>query len=215
MYSKCLKFILIGITSVFLLTGCGRGVVSNISVFHKLPIVDQNITIKYSFNKLENQYDSLEYETYKEKIKQYLLKNNYLENNDSSYLISFQYGIDNGKEKTGSVPVFGQTGVSSSNTYGTVTSYGGGYGSYSGTTIYRPTYGITGSSSYSYYEYRRFLNLYIYDKSNQKTIYEGKVVSSGSANNLLSVIDEMIESLFKDFPGESGKSKEIEIPFVE
>ena len=215
MYIKHLKLTLIGIICMVLLSGCGSIVISNVSVFHQLPKIENTITTKYTFMKLENQNDSLEYEAYKEKIKQYLLMNNYVENDESNYLISFQYGIDNGKEKMGSVPIFGQTGVSSSNTYGTVTSNSGGYGTYSGATTYTPTFGVTGSSTYSYSEYKRFLNLYIYDKNSNKIIYEAKVISSGTSNNLLSVIDEMIESLFKKFPGESGKSENIEVPFVE
>ena len=57
----------------------------------------------------------------------------------------FGYGIDQGRDELYSyaVPQFGQTGVQSSRTFGTVQSYGSG-ATYSGTTRYTPSYGITG-----------------------------------------------------------------------
>lgn len=198
-----------------ILSGCGAVIHSNVSVFHNLPKNDSQPKVEYSFLKLEGQENSLEYDTYQLKIKNHLINNNFIENENSNLLISIQYGINNGKEKMGSTPIFGQTGVSSSYTSGTVTSYGGGYGSYSGATTYTPTYGVVGSSSHSYTEYTRYLNMYMYDKSSKKVVYEGKVVSSGSTGQLLPVIDEMMEALFKNFPGESGKSYSIEVSSVE
>ncbi len=54
-------------------------------------------------------------------------------------------GISNPREHQSTVPfpVYGQTGISSSRTSGTVNTYGN-YGTYSGTTTYTPSYGITG-----------------------------------------------------------------------
>lgn len=69
-------------------------------------------------------------------------------------LIMLSYGIGEPKEHnyTYSSPVFGQTGVSSSQTTGMVSSYGN-FATYSGYTTKTPTYGITGyrqhSGSYS------------------------------------------------------------------
>ncbi len=208
------KYIVASFLIVFLFTGCGSVVISNVSVFHKLPKVEKQENINYSFLKLKGQDNNLEYDTYQEKIKQHLLLNHFVETDNSNILISFEYGVDGGKEKIGSAPIIGQTGVSSSYTTGTVNTYSGGYGSYSGRTTYTPTYGVVGSSSYSYSEYTRYLNLYIYDKSQQKVIYEGAAISSGTTGTLLPVIDEMMESLFLDFPGENGKSKIVERPSI-
>ncbi len=56
--------------------------------------------------------------------------------------LQLSYGISDGETQVGSysMPVFGQTGVSSSTTYGSVSSYG----TFNATTLYQPTYGITG-----------------------------------------------------------------------
>jgi hypothetical protein len=52
------------------------------------------------------------------------------------------------QEYSYSVPRYGQTGVSSSTTYGNVTSYGN-TASYSGTTYHTPSFGVTGYSQHS------------------------------------------------------------------
>ena len=208
------KTLLIGGIITTLMTGCSS-VISNVSVFHKLPKTDVKEVTYYSFMDLENQKNSLEHETYKDKLKKHLKLKNFIEKDNSNLIISIQYGIDDGKEELYSVPIFGQTGVSSSHITGTVTSYGGGYGSFSGTTSYTPTYGITGSSTGSGSVYKRMLNMYIYDKSQNIVVYEGKVLSKGSSGQLLPVIDEMMESLFQEFPGESGKSRTVEVSFTE
>lgn len=217
--NSLIKVLVVSLFSVFLLSGCFRSVKSNVVTFHKLPKIDKKQKVSYSFLKLKGQENNLEYETYKDKIKQHLSKNNYFENTNSNLLFSFQYGIDNGTQKLGSVPVYGQTGVSSSYTTGTVNAYNNGYGrttgNYSGTTTYTPIYGVVGSSTYSYSTYNRFLMLYIYDKNKKQVVYEGKVNSVGSSSSITLVIDEMIESLFTDFPGESGKSKRVSRPFIE
>jgi hypothetical protein len=121
------------------------------------------------------------------------------------------YSIDTGREVVSSYPIIGQTGVSSSSTYGTVQSYGS-YGTYSGTTTYTPTYGVVGTGVTSQTEYMRVLRLDIVDKhalaeGNIKKLYEGKVVSSGYSGQLVQVLPTMIKVLFEDFPGQNGSTR--------
>ncbi len=111
----------------------------------------------------------------------------------------------------GGSPIWGQTGVSSSTTTGSVNMYGN-YGSYSGTTFYTPTYGITGftSGTTTSTQYNRAVHLDIFDNQpssiNPSKIYESKVISTGSCGVISEVIDEMFDALFRNFRGESGSS---------
>lgn len=81
-------------------------------------------------------------------------------------LVFLAYGIGDPQQHQFSyaVPHWGQTGVSSATTYGTLQSYGSS-GTYSGTTTYEPAYGITGYSTHvkSYTTYSRFVRLDAYD----------------------------------------------------
>jgi hypothetical protein len=118
------------------------------------------------------------------------------------------------------MPIYGQTGGGTSYSSGTVTSGYGGYASYSGTTYTAPTFGQVGSVPYSQKMYGRNLDLSIIDdrrssKNNVVKVYEGRVASSGSSADIAVVLPTMIEALFKDFPGQSGKTKKLSMPLVE
>lgn len=198
--------------SAIFLPGCAGFVRSDVSVFHQLP--DTPIPKTYVFVPLKGQENSLEYRTYQELVRQQLNRYQYREVTGSEKpdaVIAFSYGIDNGQEKLESIPIYGQTGVSSSTTYGTLNTYGN-FGSYSGTTTYTPTYGVVGSTTVSRKEYSRGLWLYIVDAKSVGTsklnvLYEGSVKSSGSSSQLSRVIPAMIEALFKKFPGKSGATR--------
>ena len=65
---------------------------------------------------------------------------------DLAVILSYGIGDPQTQQYTYSLPVWGKTGVSSSQTYGTATAYGNS-ATYSGTTTYTPSYGITGYST--------------------------------------------------------------------
>jgi len=46
-------------------------------------------------------------------------------------------------------------------------------------------------------------------------VYEGRVQSSGSFGEIAVVLPSMIEALFRDFPGNSGKTKTITTGLLE
>jgi Domain of unknown function (DUF4136) len=117
----------------------------------------------------------------------------------------FGYGIDQGRDELYSyaIPQFGQTGVRSSQTFGTVQSYGSG-AAYSGTTTYTPSYGVTGWTPQVRTRrlYTRAIVLHIYDISQGDEpvkLYESTVTSRGSSGTMGEVIDEIVASLFQDF----------------
>jgi hypothetical protein len=111
------------------------------------------------------------------------------------------YGIGNPQEHqySYSIPTFGQTGVSSSSTYGTLNTYGS-FGTYSGTTTYTPTYGITGSTSHirTYTTYFRFLvldalNLSEYKQTKKEVqLWKTTITSTGSSGDLRRVFPYMV-----------------------
>jgi len=201
---------------LMLLSGCAGLVKSNVSVFHVLP--EKAEPTKYAFLPVEGQRGSLEYESYKGLVRTELSKYQYEETSisEATVIIAFNYVIGDGKVKVSSVPTYGQTGVSSSTTYGTVSTYGN-YGTYSGTTTYTPTYGVTGSQAVSRTAYTRKVWLHIVDKasleSNEpKKLYEASVVSEGSSSQIAKVMPALIKAIFKKFPGKSGSTRKEIIP---
>lgn len=202
---------------ILLLSGCAGFVRSEVAVFHQLGETPGPKT--YLLVPLKGQESSLEYKTYAALVREELGKHQFREvsgDEKPDVVIAFSYGIDSGREKLDSIPIFGQTGVSSSTTYGTLSTYGN-YGTYSGTTTYTPSYGIVGSSTVSRREYSRGLSLYVVDANSVGTgklnvLYEGSVKSSGSSSQLPRVMPAMIEALFKSFPGKSGATRRELVP---
>lgn len=202
------------------LIGCAH-IVSHVTSFHELPSVGSDHT--YKFLPLEGQDVSIEYDAYAKRMSEKLKVYNYIlemGSIDPDYLVVFNYGIGDGGTITGSIPIYGQTGGGTSYTSGTMFTNYGGYGSYSGTTYSMPTFGQVGSIPYSVRQHDRVLNLKIisYKESKDgkaKVVYEGRVQSSGSSGEIAVVLPSMIEALFRDFPGNSGKTKTITTGLLE
>lgn len=139
---------------------------------------------------------------------------------EANVAIFLGYGIGDPREHqyTYSLPAWGQTGVSSAYTTGTVSSYGG-YGSYSGTTTYTPTYGITGSTTHSgsYTTYFRFMlldaiDLDEYRKSDKEVqLWKTTVTSSGSSGDLRRVIPILVAASKKYIGTNTGKKVKVEL----
>lgn len=207
---KILQYTLLVLTSVMFFSGCMM-VKSHVSVFHVLP--ESPMHTEYAFSPFEDQRGSLEYESYKGLIRNELLKYQYVEVplSKATVLVFFQYGIDGGKTINYSIPTYGQTGVKSSYTTGSYSSYGN-YGTYSGTTTYTPTYGITGSKTASRTEYSRHVTIEILDKTSLenkkiKKLYTATANSEGKSSQIAAVMPAIIEAIFKKFPGKSGSTR--------
>lgn len=64
----------------------------------------------------------------------------------------------------------------------------------------------------SYTEYRRGLWMFMFQKGTgeeeqKKVVYEGNVMCSGTLTQVSTAMPEMIRTLFRDFPGESGRTR--------
>ncbi len=134
--------------------------------------------------------------------------------------ILLRYGIGDPKTEhyTYSLPTWGQTGVSSSSTYGTVTTYGNN-ANYSGTTTYTPTYGITGSTTHSgtRTSFFRFMQLAAVDLHEYKKtdkiipIWITTVTSSGSSGDLRQVFPVLVAASMPYIGNNTGKKVRVNI----
>ena len=197
---------------VAILSGCSA-VHSNVSQFHKM---DSAPPGTFSFVPLDKQKGSLEFETYAKQTSKYLRQNGYTEvkkDDNWRYGVFFSYGVGAPQTISGVMPLYGSTGGGTAYHSGTVSTYGGSYGSYSGTTTAAPSYGIVGSMPYRNTDYPRHFKLLILDRAQPlsdghfQTVYEGTVTSTGSSDTFAQVGGCMIRSLFEDFPGKSGETR--------
>jgi hypothetical protein len=139
---------------------------------------------------------------------------------DADVAIFLIYGIGNPQEKTFSysLPTWGQTGISSSTTYGSLSKFGN-TATYTGSTTYNPTFGITGfiPVSGSYVTYFRYLRLDAVDldeyKKSQKVIqlWQTTVTSTGRSGDLRLVFPVMVAASKPYLGLNTGKKIRIEL----
>jgi len=214
---------LLSLTFLFLFSGCVglTQIRSNVSVFHNITEQHKgNSVVVLPFQKeLES---SLEFQNYKKTIENNLQKYgfNIVQEKDTSDFIAFiSYGIDGGKDQLVSSPVLGSTGGRSGTFSGSSYNFGtGGTTYYSGTTYSMPTFGVVGSRTSSITQYTRKLAIDLVETSTLESkkinkIYEGRVKSTGSCSMISSVMNEMLLSVFKDFPKQSGSTHTIDLPW--
>ena len=200
---------------ILALTGCGGLVRTSSTTFHGDGHVVRDTISVMPIDK--SQEGSLEFKAVSNYLSQKLAESGYIPTNNpqSKYVAFITYGIDNGKSTMTSVPLYGQTGGGTSYSSGTVSS-GTKTGSYSGTTTTMPTYGVVGSMAVGGTEYRRAVNIDIFRKDANKSpekVYEMKGISSGSCGNVNAILFSIIDGMFKNFPGENGKSRTIDVPW--
>lgn len=123
--------------------------------------------------------------------------------------IDIIFGVSNPRTKIDSSPIIGKTGVSSSTTYGNISSDG----SFSSTSYNNPSYGVVGSKTYSYDEYTRYLIIKGYDTSGRE-VFDSQAFSTGTSNDLDRVLPILVFSMTpyfaKDVPTSVAVPLELE-----
>lgn len=211
-----------------ILTGCadGAGVLpqyieARIKSFSVIDKINPGTTIAIYGGEIDS---TLEFDSVRNRVRQYLERSGYVvvnlnEKPDQVMLVLF--GIDNGQtvQRNVSVPIFGQTGVASSSTYGTINSYGT-TSTLNATTFNTPSFGVTGYNNFTVNDkvYSRYLILDIIDpkqssEGRYKFVYQSELNSTGSCGNFHSVLDSFLQMSLGTFPGPSSRSETASVPW--
>lgn len=150
--------------------------------------------------------NDLQFKEYANYINRALKQNGFILAKDltkASIAIFLGYGIGKPQKNqhTYSIPTYGQTGISSSNTYGSLTTH-------------TPSYGITGSTTHTetYITYFRYMfldasDLAEYRKSKKEIqLWKTKVTSTGSSGDLRLVFPVLVAAS-KDYIGTNTGKK--------
>lgn len=122
-------------------------------------------------------------------------------------LVSFDYGIDNGREKVTT------TGAGFYDPWGPW--YGGYYGrrgfyrSAWGYGWYDPWFG--GPDVRSYTVYTSGIDVKIDNRASGERLFEGKAEAVSSSNRMQYLVPNLVDAMFTDFPGNSGETLRISI----
>lgn len=215
MNMKRILLLTVGLLSLSM-AGCGSIVVTDTTTFYKPDYQNRGTISVTAANQQINK--SLQFAHYKSRFEKQLGKLGFKPVQQSSaakYVAIVSYGIDNGKTSVETSPVYGQTGGGTTYSSGTV-NHGGHSTSYSGSSYSMPTYGIVGSTSSSYTRYSRAIAMDIvegksFHSGRPIALLEARAKSSGSCSQIVEVFDEMLEAMFDEFPGESGRSRRVTV----
>jgi len=186
----------------------GSTIVSKLTVFHEIqPGLNRTFTVTSITNK-----DTLEAKTYSNMIAQRLEQFGWRRSGGkaSDLRVEFAWGVDNGTSHTEQVPVYGETSPG-----GMVMTNGvmWGGGTFVGSAYVPPTEGVVGTREVTSQTFRRQIAMRIIDTRTSKRIYEGTITSEGSVGEFSAAAPCLVDSLFKDFPGKSGETQTIELPW--
>ncbi len=176
----------------------------------------------------------LEFQEYAKYINKALQKKGFIKSyfKNANIAIFLSYGISKPQKHTYSysIPIYGQTGISSATTYGTSNTYGtlntyGNTGYYSGntysnaTTYYTPKYGIKGYQSGigEYITYTRYFELSAVDleyfkiTKKNKQLWKTTVISTGSSGDLRRVFPVLVAASERYIGLNTGKQIKIQL----
>ena len=206
-------------------TGCSRSLRFYTDV-DSIALSDQAVGKRYVIlpgnqGSTPDDLEFLEYARYVETVLRPLGFAKATSEKDADVAIMLTYGVGSPQthQVSSSTPVYGQTGVSSSSTTGTIMPMGGGMASYSGNTTYTPKYGITGYQTelHSYTTYTRFVQLAAYDvaayrhEKKHRQVWKTSAVSTGSSGDLRFVMPYMVSAMKPYLASNTGRAIKTEL----
>ncbi|MBV7265984.1 DUF4136 domain-containing protein [Erythrobacter ani] len=125
---------------------------------------------------------------------------------DANLLVRFDYGVDNGRERIRS------TGIGAAGFYDPFFGpWGRGYGFRRGFAFGFHDPFLAGPQVRSYTVYVSDIDLKIDSTETGERLFEGQAQAASRSNRLQSLVPNLVEALFTDFPGNSGETLRITI----
>ncbi|WP_373489424.1 DUF4136 domain-containing protein [Blastomonas sp.] len=192
------------------LSACATPFKADVARFQALPAPQgQSFVVTASDPALQG---GLEFAQYAGLVTRQMAQLGYVPANDparADMIVSFSYGVDNGREK-----------VVSDNFGG---GFGGGFGPWGRGGFYgRRGFGFGfydpfifgpgwGNDVRSYTVYTSDLDLKIDRTADNRRLFEGKAEAQARSKNLPYLVPNLIDAIFTDFPGQSGETVRISI----
>jgi hypothetical protein len=206
--------------SLLALSACATGLPTQVSRFQAMPAPQGQTFIIQPANPRDR--GGLEFSRYAGHVAQRLTELGYVQAptpQSASFVVSLDYGVDQGREKVVTYP-------------GTGFGYRGwGYGGF-----YRPYYsrfGYFGRGYHPFYygwddpfwagpfdypevrsytEYTSFLDMDIKRTGDGQSLFEGTAKARSRTDDLQVLVPNLVEAMFTNFPGRSGETVRITVP---
>lgn len=196
------------VVASIVLAGCGTVIRSNVTAFHDWPAKLPENT--YVFERTQEQDASLEYRSYENLVRAELNRLGLVEAgpNTTPYLkASFKYGMQV-RDVREVYPVVAHP-YWYSPAWRVHSFHGPYYDPFYDPLWYGP--GFVEQREANYQVFTRQLQVTLARFADGRPLYEAKVVSEGTSGSLANVMPYLVHSAFKDFPGPSGVTRQVEL----
>jgi hypothetical protein len=207
--------------ALLMLSACATGLSTQVSRFQALPAPQgQSFVIQAAD---PNNQGGLEFSRYADLVRRNLIEEGYAEAASPSaatFVVSVDYGVDNGQTKVVSYPGSGGFGYGSGFGLGvgfgrrpfySRFGYGGGFRSpfyYGWNDPFLGGYGEVDS----YTVYTSYLDVDIKRVADGQSLFEGTAKARSRTDNLQVLVPNLVEAMFTGFPGNSGEVVRITVP---
>ena len=186
-----------------LLGGCARQVETQVTRFHegRLP-AGETFTVQPQ----NPEKHGPEFQQYANMIVREFSAYGYKRSDSGNpdLLVTIDYGVSQGRTQIDSRPGFGYPYYS----------YHVGFAHHPHSFAYFHPFhysGYLGPDVYSRTVYTRKLKMKITDAGEDQVVFEGRAISEGPKQEISLIMPYLVESMFRDFPGDAGTTKVVEI----
>lgn len=206
--------------SLLVLSACATPFAANVSRYQRMPAPQGQSFVIQALD--PDKRGGLEFAQYAGYVSQELARAGYRPATTAAaatFVVSLDYGVDNGNEKVVSTPGFGGGLGYGGLGYG---GFGGGYGRFGygrygfGSPFYYgfgdPFFGGGYNNVQSYTYFTSHLNMQISRTVDGERLFEGTAKARSRTDSLPRIVPNLVEAMFTAFPGRSGEEVQITIP---
>lgn len=199
--------------SLLTLGACATGFPTQVSRFQAMP-PPQGQSFFVTPARVEDR-GGLEFSQYADLVRRHLIARGYAEAPSpqaATLLVTLDYGVDNGREKVVSYPGYGGF-------YDPFYPRFGFYGRHRWPYYYGwndpfwySPFGYGYNDIRSYTVYTSFVDMDIKRKADGQSLFEGTAKARSRTDELQTLVPNLIEAMFTNFPGRSGETVKITVP---
>jgi hypothetical protein len=211
------KKILIAAASASFLTlgACATGFPAQVSRFQAMPAPQgQSFAIQASD---PDKRGGLEFSQYAGLVRQHLIAQGYSEAASpeaATFVVQLDYGVDDGRTQVASRPALGYSSAYWGHPYYSRFGYfGRRYRSPFYYGWHDPFWGDPFAQEvYSYTVYTSYLDMDIKRTADGQSLFEGTAQARSRSDELQTLVPNLVEAMFTNFPGRSGETVKITVP---
>ncbi|HEY6916045.1 MAG TPA: DUF4136 domain-containing protein [Allosphingosinicella sp.] len=202
-------------SAAFLMLGaCTTGFPAQVSRFQAMPAPQGQSFVVQSSDPKKN--DSLEFAQYAGIVRQNLIAQGYAEAPSpaaATFVVEIDYGVDNGRTEVASRPSFDYSPFWYHPYYPRFGHFGHRYRSPFYYGWGDPFWGDPFAGDvYSYTVYTSYLDMDIKRTADGQPLFEGTAKARSRTDELQTLVPNLVEAMFTNFPGRSGEVVKITVP---